>query len=74
MTANDGVGTEAGVPAKFAMLGLTFDDVLLLPGESDMAPGDIDTGSRIARHVRVNVPLPVADPRPLPENLSCRAG
>jgi IMP dehydrogenase len=57
MTANDGVGTEAGVPAKFAMLGLTFDDVLLLPGESDMAPGDIDTGSRISRNVRVNVPL-----------------
>jgi IMP dehydrogenase len=57
MTANDGVGAEAGVPPKFAMLGLTFDDVLLLPGESDMAPGDIDTGSRISRNVRVNVPL-----------------
>ncbi|WP_314171644.1 IMP dehydrogenase [Streptomyces winkii] len=56
MTANE-VGTGAGVPAKFAMLGLTFDDVLLLPGESDMAPGDIDTGSRISRNVRVNVPL-----------------
>ncbi|OEV11968.1 IMP dehydrogenase [Streptomyces sp. Amel2xB2] len=57
MTANDGVGTEAAVPAQFAMLGLTFDDVLLLPGESDMAPGEIDTGSRISRNVRVNVPL-----------------
>jgi IMP dehydrogenase len=57
MTANDGVGTEAEVPAKFAMLGLTFDDVLLLPGEADMAPGEIDTGSRISRNVRVNVPL-----------------
>jgi IMP dehydrogenase len=59
MTANDAVGavTGAGVPPKFAMLGLTFDDVLLLPGESDMAPGDIDTGSLISRNVRVNVPL-----------------
>ncbi|NLU72382.1 IMP dehydrogenase [Streptomyces sp. HNM0575] len=59
MTANDAVGAEAGagVPPKFAMLGLTFDDVLLLPGESDMAPGDIDTGSLISRNVRVNVPL-----------------
>ncbi|MGW8379112.1 IMP dehydrogenase [Streptomyces sp. ODS28] len=46
-----------GVPAKFAMLGLTYDDVLLLPGESDMAPQDIDTASYISRNVRVNVPL-----------------
>jgi IMP dehydrogenase len=59
MTANDAVGavTGAGVPPKFAMLGLTFDDVLLLPGESDMAPGEIDTGSLISRNVRVSVPL-----------------
>ncbi|GAB2797679.1 IMP dehydrogenase [Streptomyces daliensis] len=46
-----------GVPAKFAMLGLTYDDVLLLPGESDMAPQDIDTASHISRNVKVNVPL-----------------
>ncbi|WP_344569905.1 IMP dehydrogenase [Streptomyces axinellae] len=46
-----------GVPAKFATLGLTYDDVLLLPGESDMAPHDIDTASHISRNVRVNVPL-----------------
>ncbi|MFF8330896.1 IMP dehydrogenase, partial [Streptomyces cacaoi] len=46
-----------GVPAKFATMGLTYDDVLLLPGESDMAPQDIDTGSYISRNVRVNVPL-----------------
>jgi len=45
------------MPAKFAMLGLTYDDVLLLPGESDMAPQDIDTSSRVSRNVRVNVPL-----------------
>ncbi|RLL68500.1 IMP dehydrogenase [Streptomyces sp. Z26] len=46
-----------GVPAKFAMLGLTYDDVLLLPGESNMAPQDIDTSSLVSRNVRVNVPL-----------------
>ncbi|AXK36551.1 IMP dehydrogenase [Streptomyces armeniacus] len=46
-----------GVPAKFAMLGLTYDDVLLLPGESNMAPQDIDTSSQVSRNVRVNVPL-----------------
>ncbi|MGK5498980.1 IMP dehydrogenase [Streptomyces sp. URMC 125] len=46
-----------GVPAKFAALGLTYDDVLLLPGESDMAPQDIDTSSYVSRNVRVNIPL-----------------
>ncbi|MDT0443625.1 IMP dehydrogenase [Streptomyces johnsoniae] len=45
------------VPEKFAALGLTFDDVLLLPGAADMAPGDIDTSSHISRNVRVRVPL-----------------
>ncbi|MEE1928022.1 IMP dehydrogenase [Streptomyces sp. TRM 70351] len=46
-----------GVPDKFARLGLTYDDVLLLPGESDMAPQDIDTSSLVSRNVRVNIPL-----------------
>ncbi|GAA2415249.1 IMP dehydrogenase [Streptomyces glaucosporus] len=51
------VGNGDGVPEKFAALGLTFDDVLLLPGESDMAPQDIDTSSYVSRNVRVNIPL-----------------
>ena len=34
------------IPEKFAALGLTYDDVLLLPGESDLAPSDIDTTAR----------------------------
>ncbi|MBB1244670.1 IMP dehydrogenase [Streptomyces durbertensis] len=46
-----------GVPAKFATLGLTYDDVLLLPGESDMAPQDINTASYVTRNVKVNIPL-----------------
>ncbi|MEV6163676.1 IMP dehydrogenase [Streptomyces sp. NPDC052052] len=46
-----------GVPEKFAMLGLTYDDVLLLPGASDMAPDQIETASYISRNVRVNIPL-----------------
>ncbi|KJY20186.1 MULTISPECIES: IMP dehydrogenase [Streptomyces] len=49
--------TADGVPDKFATLGLTYDDVLLLPGASDMAPNDIDTSSLISRNVRVNIPL-----------------
>ncbi|MER6426978.1 IMP dehydrogenase [Streptomyces sp900105245] len=52
MTAN-----VDGVPGKFATLGLTYDDVLLLPGASDMAPDEIDTASHVSRNVRVNIPL-----------------
>ncbi|MEO3852368.1 IMP dehydrogenase [Streptomyces sp. B8F3] len=47
----------ADVPDKFATIGLTFDDVLLLPGAADMAPGEIDTASHVSRNVRVNIPL-----------------
>ncbi len=45
------------LPEKFATLGLTFDDVLLLPGETDMVPGDIDTSSRLTRELTVSIPL-----------------
>jgi IMP dehydrogenase len=44
-------------PAKFALLGLTFDDVLLLPAESDVVPGDVDTSTRLTRNTTLRVPL-----------------
>ncbi|MGF1426406.1 IMP dehydrogenase [Kitasatospora sp. LaBMicrA B282] len=47
----------AGVPEKFAMLGLTYDDVLLLPGESHVLPNRVDTSSHVSRNVKVNIPL-----------------
>lgn len=48
---------QVELPDKFAALGLTYDDVLLLPGESDMAPSDIDTTSRLTREISLKVPL-----------------
>src|SRR5918994_592634 len=45
------------VPAKFAPLGLTYDDVLLLPGYSDLAPDEIDTTTRLTREISIRVPL-----------------
>ena len=45
------------IPEKFATLGLTYDDVLLLPGESDLAPDEIDTTTRLTREISVKVPL-----------------
>ncbi|MFW6774115.1 IMP dehydrogenase [Nocardioides sp. CPCC 205120] len=45
------------IPDKFAALGLTYDDVLLLPGYSDLAPADIDTTSRLTREISLKAPL-----------------
>jgi IMP dehydrogenase len=49
--------TPADGSERFASLGLTFDDVLLLPGETDLVPGDIDTTTRLTRELSVRVPL-----------------
>jgi IMP dehydrogenase len=45
------------VPAAFATLGLTFDDVLLLPGETDVVPSDVDTRTKLTREIELAVPL-----------------
>lgn len=42
---------------KFAALGLTYDDVLLLPGYSDLSPDEIDTTSRLTREISLRSPL-----------------
>ncbi|WZH52373.1 MAG: IMP dehydrogenase [Nocardioides alkalitolerans] len=51
------MSATAGVPDKFAALGLTYDDVLLLPGYSDLAPSEIDTTSRLTREISLKAPL-----------------
>ena len=45
------------LPEKFAPMGLTYDDVLLLPGFSELAPGDIDTTTRLTREIELKAPL-----------------
>jgi IMP dehydrogenase len=47
----------SSLPAKFANLGLTFDDVLLLPGATDVIPSDVDTTSWVSRNIEVRIPL-----------------
>lgn len=39
------------------MLGLTFDDVLLLPAASEVVPNGVDTSSKLTRDITLNVPL-----------------
>ncbi len=41
----------------FSRIGLTYDDVLLLPGETDVIPSEVDTTSRLTREIDVRVPL-----------------
>ena len=38
-------------------LGLTFDDVLLQPGESDVLPSQADTGTYVTKAIRLNIPI-----------------
>ena len=38
-------------------LGLTFDDVLLVPGESDILPSAADTRTRISKDIALNIPV-----------------
>ena len=54
------------LPAKFAPLGLTYDDVLLIPGASDIVPAEVDTSSRLTRRIRLAVPWSPARWTPSP--------
>jgi IMP dehydrogenase len=42
---------------SFAMLGLTYDDVLLLPAESDVIPSEVDTATQLTRSITLRIPL-----------------
>ncbi|WP_099025517.1 IMP dehydrogenase [Mycolicibacterium palauense] len=55
--ADDPIPTGGDDPHKIAMLGLTFDDVLLLPAASDVIPATTDTSSQLTRKIRLKVPL-----------------
>ncbi|SDU80465.1 inosine-5'-monophosphate dehydrogenase [Microlunatus sagamiharensis] len=52
-----GWASGPGVPGPFAALGLTFDDVLLQPHESDVIPSHADTSTRVSKRISVKVPL-----------------
>ena len=44
-------------PDKFTGIGLTFDDVLLLPAHSAVLPNEVSTATRIARDIELNIPI-----------------
>jgi len=46
-----------GALARVGPEALTFDDVLLVPGRSDIHPGEADVRSLFSRHIPLNAPL-----------------
>ncbi|MBI3829424.1 MAG: IMP dehydrogenase [Planctomycetes bacterium] len=42
---------------RFVGAGITFDDVLLLPAESDVLPREVSTGTRLTQRIRLNIPI-----------------
>ncbi len=48
-------GTD--VEAKFGPLGLTFDDVVLVPGASQVHPREADTRTKLTRELQLQIPL-----------------
>ena len=43
--------------SRFVGEGLTFDDVLLVPAESDILPADVDLSTNLTKKVKLNVPI-----------------
>lgn len=41
----------------FALVGLTYDDVLLLPGQSDVLPSGVNAATQLSRNISINIPL-----------------
>ena len=41
----------------FGFTGLTYDDVLLLPGHTDVIPSEVDTTTQLTRGISLRVPL-----------------
>lgn len=48
------------VAEKYGTLALTFDDVLLVPGFSDILPADVNLQTRLARDISLNIPVMAA--------------
>src|SRR5262245_17229675 len=50
-------GASAGYDDKFGKLGLTFDDVMLLPAESRVLPKDVDTSTHLTPDILLKLPV-----------------
>ena len=55
--ASGGAPGAGDLPPKFAKEGLTFDDVLLLPAESDVLPHEVDTTAQLTPQIQLSIPI-----------------
>ncbi|QNE88977.1 IMP dehydrogenase [Corynebacterium incognita] len=51
------VATGGDDPNKVQLNGLTFDDVLLLPAESNIVPSEVDVSAQFTRNIRLGIPV-----------------
>ncbi|MDO4982073.1 MAG: IMP dehydrogenase [Eubacteriales bacterium] len=51
------MGLENLYAQRFVGEGLTFDDVLLVPAESNILPADVDLSTYLTKKIRLNVPV-----------------
>ncbi len=42
---------------KEPRLGLTYDDVVLIPAKSQVLPSEVDMRTRLTRHIKINIPI-----------------
>ncbi len=45
------------MPIEKIPVGLTFDDVLLMPSKSDIMPRDVDISTQLTKSIKINIPL-----------------
>ena len=55
-TATNGV-PDSALENKIKTEGLTYDDVLLVPGHSTVMPRETDPSSQLTRRIELNVPI-----------------
>lgn len=42
---------------RFSKQGLTFDDVLLIPGRSDLLPKDVEVSTQLTKNIKLGIPI-----------------
>lgn len=51
------LGLKRILADKVKREGLTYDDVLLVPGRSSVMPRDVSIETRLTRKIKLNIPL-----------------
>ncbi|BAF59499.1 MAG: IMP dehydrogenase [Pelotomaculum sp.] len=44
-------------PEKFEKVGLTFDDVMIIPAASEVLPREVDTTTYLTKDIKLNIPI-----------------